>query len=256
MSETTHPLAAGLAARGLKPIQELAATREHGDRLRYIAGCRCADCRRANSAYESARQKARAAGDWNGLVPAEKARDHLKQLSELGVGRRSVAAASDVADSVLTEIIAGRKLKIRARTERAILAVTTAAAGDHALVPAKQTWKLINQLLKDGHTKGELAILLGAKHPNLQLKKDFVTVRNAHLVERLYEKLRWTCAKKTLKLLKKLVDEGYTSKQIRQHAAELAHSQGVEPVPLEARNGRIPFRTEALVERLHARLTE
>jgi hypothetical protein len=256
MSETTQHRAAGLAARGLKPVHELAATREHGDRLRYIAGCRCADCRRANSAYESERQKARAAGDWNGLVPAEKARAHLKQLSEQGVGRRSVAAASDVADSVLTEINAGRKLKIRARTERAILAVTTAAAGDRALVPAKQTWKLINQLLKDGHTKGELALLLGAKSPNLQLKKDFVTVRNAHLVERLYEKLRWTCAKKTMRLLEKLRDEGYTTRQIEQAAAELAWSQGIEPVPLEARAGRIRAVAAALIERLYVQLTE
>lgn len=59
-----------LAARGLKPIAQLAANRDHGDRVRYLAGCRCTDCRRANSAYESARQKARAAGDWNGFVLA------------------------------------------------------------------------------------------------------------------------------------------------------------------------------------------
>jgi hypothetical protein len=256
MSHSTQPQSAGLAARGLKPIHELAADRAHGDRLRYIAGCRCFDCRRANSAYEATRQKARAAGDWNGLVDAEKARAHLKQLSEQGVGRRSVAAASDVADSVLSEIIAGRKLKVRALTERKILAVTRAAAGDGALVPGKQTWKRINELLRDGYTKAELALRLGAKTPNLQLKKDFVTVRSAHLVERLYDELRSTSAKRTLAVLEKLREEGYTTRQIEEHAAALASSQGAEPPSLEAKNGRIAARTAALVERLYVQLTE
>ena len=63
-----------LASRGLKPITELAAEKPHGTRLRYIAGRHCFQCRRANSDYERQRKAARLAGDWNGLVPAERAR--------------------------------------------------------------------------------------------------------------------------------------------------------------------------------------
>jgi hypothetical protein len=104
-----------LAARGLKPIAQLAANRDHGNRVRYLAGCRCTDCRRANSAYESARQKARAAGDWNGFVLATR-RAHLKDLSSKNVGRRAVSAASDVAESIVFAIASGTKTHIRART--------------------------------------------------------------------------------------------------------------------------------------------
>lgn len=241
---------------GLKPANVLAATRDHGDRLRYMGGCRCFACRRANSAYEAARKVARAAGDWNGIVPASKAMAHLKMLSAQGIGRRSVAAASDVADTVLMEIKAGRKTQIRARTERAILAVTEQAAGDHALVPAKDTWKLINRMLEDGHTKSELAHRLGYKTRALQLDTDFVTVRNAHLVERLAEQMRSTCATRTLAMIETLKEEGYTGRQIEQRLAELARAAGEESPSIEPRNGRITMKAAALVARLYQQMTE
>lgn len=251
MNTSTNPL----AARGLKPVADLAATRGHGDRLSYMAGCRCFHCRSANTAYEADRKVARAAGDWNGNVSAEKARAHLKMLSTQGVGRRSVAAASDVADTVLQLVISGRKTSIRARTERAILAVTKDAAGDRALVPAKDTWQLLNRLIKDGFTKSYLAQRLGGKTRALQLKKDFVTVRSAYRVQCLYNELQSTCAKSTTRLLKKLQDEGYTVHQVDQRLADLARSLGEEPPPLEVKNGRVRARAAALVEQLYVQLT-
>lgn len=245
-----------LSARGLKPIADLAANRDHGDRLRYLAGCRCFDCRRANSAYEAARKIARAAGEGNGIVPANKARAHLKALSVCGVGRRSVGAACDVSDTVLFDIISGRKANIRASTERAILAVTHDAAGDRALIPAKGTWKMLDQLIADGYTKSELARRLGCKTPALQLKRDFVTVRSAYLVERLFDQLKFTCEKPTVKLLAKLLDEGYSQRQIEQRLAILANGLG-EKVPVLAPNqrGRISATAADLVERLYQEMT-
>lgn len=184
MNSTEH----ALSTRGLRPVADLAADRPHGTRLRYIAGCKCFQCRRANSDYERERQKARAAGDWNGLVDAERARKHLRKLSRLGVGRRMVRAASDVADTVLQDIRAGRKRRIRARTERRILAVTAACRGDAALVPAAETWHRIEWLLEEGFTKARIALELGAKRPALQLRKDWVTARTAAKVEILYRR--------------------------------------------------------------------
>lgn len=249
-------VASTLASRGMKPLSELSARRDHGDRLRYMGGCRCFQCRRANTAYEAARKIARAAGLGNGIVPAAKARAHMKQLSALGVGRRSVGAASDVADSVLSDIITGRKINIRAATERAILAVTIEAAGDHALVPAKATWKLLDELIKDGFTRGDLAVRMGRKTRNLQLDKDVVTVRNAYLVERLHRDLQFTSAKATLNLIAKLRDEGYTQSQIEQRAAALAASLG-EEVPSLVPNtiGRISMLAADLVEQIYREMT-
>lgn len=251
-------LSNSLSARGLRPIRELAADRDHGDRLRYMAGCHCFRCRRANSAYEAARKIARAAGEGNGIVPAAKARAYLKALSSQGVGRRSVSAASDVSATVLSEIIAGRKTNIRAATERAILAVTADAAGDRALVSAKGTWKLLDQLLEDGYTKSELAQRLGSKSkiPALQLKRDFVTVRNAYLVARLFDQLKFECAKPTTKVLGKLRDEGYTQHQVEQRLAILATEIGEKVLMLVPnKNGRISTKAADLVERLYQEMT-
>jgi hypothetical protein len=247
-----------LSARGLRPVAELAAGRDHGDRLRYRAGCRCFHCRRANTAYEAARKIARGAGEGNGIVPAAKARAHLKALSEQGVGRRSVGAACDVADSILADVIAGRKTRIRAATERAILKVTTAAAGDGALVPAAATWKMLDQLIADGYTRTYLAAQLGSKSkvPALQLKRDFVTVRSAYLVERLFEKLKCECTKPTMKLLAKLRDEGYTLHQIEQRLAALAARLGEETPSIQPnKKGRISTTAADLVEQLYREMT-
>lgn len=179
----------GLPHRGLRPASDLAADRPHGDRLRYVGGCRCDDCRAANARYERERIAARRAGDWNGIVPADRARAHLMKLSKAGVGRRAVAAASDVADTVLQDIRTGRKKRIRARTERLILAVGKAQASDHSLTSARRTHKLIAELLEEGYTEAFIADRLGYRARYLQLGAETVTVRNAARVERLHREL-------------------------------------------------------------------
>ena len=176
------------ASRGLRPAAELGANREHGDRLRYVAGCRCFYCRRANSDYERERLAARKAGDWNGYVSAARARRHLLKLREQGVGRRAVHLASDVADSVLQQISSGRKEKIRARTERKILAVTKVAAQDGAYVDAARTWQQIEQLLGEGFTKRQISAEIGQNGRSLQLGRKRITVRNAGLIDRLWRR--------------------------------------------------------------------
>ena len=178
-----------LAERGLRAAPQLAATKPHGVRLRYMAGCRCLKCRMANTNYETARAKARAAGDWNGIVDAAPARRHILELSSAGVGYVMVAAAASVARTVVFEIRQGRKLRARARTVRQICAVTTDCRGDSALVSARGTWQKIRLLLEEGYTKADLARRLGRESPHLQIQKDRVTVRTRADVERLYRKL-------------------------------------------------------------------
>lgn len=178
-----------LAARGLKPIAELAKGRDHGDRLVYRAGCRCGPCRRANTEYESQRQRARKAGDWNGIVSASRARAHLIKLSRQGVGRRAVRAATDIADTVLQKIRSGKKQNIRARTERLILCVTPASASDRALVRAGPTRARIAELLNEQFTVARLARELGQSTPRLQIGKRLVTVRTQYNVEQMHRRL-------------------------------------------------------------------
>lgn len=178
-----------LEARGLRPHTELGAQRPHGERMRYMAGCRCDACRAANSRYESERIRARKSGDWNGIVPATAARAHILRLRRCNVGRRAIVAATDIAESIVHEIATGKRRRIRARTERLILAVNPAARSDRALVSAGRTWQRIRELLDEEYTEAFLAKRLGYATARLQFGRERVTARTAHRVDRLHREL-------------------------------------------------------------------
>lgn len=175
----------GLPDRGLEAKPD---RWPHGVRSRYVAGCRCGPCTRANRVYARGRYRAQCGGDWNGLVSAEPARKHLLKLSRAGVGKRAVAAASDISLTVIAEIRQGKRTQIRANTARRILAVTGVAAKDRALVSAATTWAKVNWMLDEGFTKASIALQLGMKKPALQLGRERVTVRKVAAVERLYRR--------------------------------------------------------------------
>jgi len=123
---------------------------------------------------------------WNGLVSARKVRLHLRKLSAAGVGRRAVGDACDVSDSILAEIIAGRKRFIRRAAARRILAVDAGAIADSAHVPAGKTWALLDELIARGFTKAELARRLGLKRAALQYQRGHVLAKTALAVEQVH----------------------------------------------------------------------
>ena len=203
---------------GLKPIAILAVEKPHGDRLRYMAGCRCNECRAANSAYERTRMAARRAGEWNGYVSADRARQHIAQLATQGVGRRAIVEATDIADSIVAKIKAGKRQQIRAETERRILAVTADMACDRAIIPAAPTWRLLDELIAAGFTKTDLAQRLGYTRA-LQIGRQTVTVKNAARVRRLHQALidsdeALVDVKSARHRIQQLREEGYTEKRI------------------------------------------
>lgn len=163
-----------------------------GTRAKYVAGgCRCMLCRAAASRYETERAARRKAGEWNGLVDAAPARQHLLRLSRQGVGYKSAAAAADVGKTTVFRVLNGTKTRLRAMSAKRILAVDREAVADHALIPAGPTWRLVHELLEEGFTKTELARRLGSrsKTPSLQLRRDVITAANASKVERLYSQV-------------------------------------------------------------------
>lgn len=243
-----------LSARGLKPVSAYAQQREHGDRLRYIAGCRCDLCRKANSAYERSRQQARRSGDWNGIVSAGKARAHMLALQAQGIGRRAIADVTDIAETILSDVRAGTRPNIRARTERLILAVTPEMAADGALVPAAPTWSLVAELVRAGFTKHSLARRLGQKGQGLQLGKDYVTVRNAERLKKLHRELMDSDealipAGPTLRLIDELRREGFTDKQL---ARQLGSADGELRIGRQRVTKGLALQVAAMHERLTA----
>lgn len=229
MTPTTHtapPMRSALEARGMKPITELARQRPHGDRLRYMAGCRCPACRGANTAYERMRARARKAGLGNPIVPADEARAHLKALSAAGVGRATVAQATDISSGIVQMIAAGTREKIRLATARKILAVTPDCKADGTRIDAAPTWALIHELIKAGDTKLSIARALGQQGAGLQLSRRTVTVRNADKVRRHHARRMAEIA-------------------AERQAAE-AQAQLVAPVPAGATRQRLEWLREEL----------
>ena len=174
----------------IKPAAVLAADKPHGMRIKYAGGCRCLPCRVANARYEAERRIARRSGDWDGLVPAERAREHLFHLSSLGVGRRTVADVCGVPSGILSWIRSRRRTTIRKRTERRILSVTAAAVSDGTLVSAKSTWAKISWLREEGFTNSEISRRIGGRGRSLQFGAQRVTARTAMRIEKLWRRMQ------------------------------------------------------------------
>lgn len=120
------------------------------------------------------------------LVPADRVRAHLIELSDLGVGRRAVSAACDVAPALLRALRIGRRTRLRLSTEQRILAVDAGAAADRALIPAAETHARVARLVDEhGYTRAEIARRLGRRSRYLKLGRERVTARVAHRIARL-----------------------------------------------------------------------
>lgn len=67
----------------MRPVDLPPAERyPHGKRARYVAGCRCDECRKANREYAKARERKQNKGEWNGLVPAGPVRKHILAVTK------------------------------------------------------------------------------------------------------------------------------------------------------------------------------
>jgi hypothetical protein len=125
---------------------------------------------------------------WDGLVDAAPARAHLEQLSEANVGRRAVHDATGCCTSLLMDIRAGRKKKIRRSTLNRILAVDVSARADASLVPAAPFWALVDQLMARGWRQYDLARAMGLAGTPPQMpwrKRTHILARTMLRIERL-----------------------------------------------------------------------
>jgi hypothetical protein len=243
----------------------------HGTRARYVgAKCRCADCRKANTAYYHELQKrAKAAAAevttgavvgapqvcttpsgqkyvrvykracpgvngtpcatsshlrkdskgrvcrgcrtklvWNGLVPADEVREHLRKLSKKGVGYKSVAESAQVGETLLSEISTGKKNVIRAQAAKRVLEVEDTIVEDGALTNGRETRKAIREMLRLGLTKTEIAERLGYVGHAIQFRKK-VRLWNAVKVQKLLLEVREE-VKRSRELDKICIDCGYS----------------------------------------------
>lgn len=179
--------------------------REHGTRAAYTfgikpgqdrsKGCRCESCTEANRLHGRERNRRRARAfvyqieEWEpAYVDNSEARDHLAWLTSQGVGLRTVHQRTGIARTSLSKIRAGTVTQSRPETIEKILGVGRSAARGAALVDAAPTWKLIDDMVRQGYRRGWIAQQLGAETLSLQIKRDRITATNARKVAELYER--------------------------------------------------------------------
>lgn len=147
-------------------------------------GCPFGSYLRKDSQAVCSKCRAESVADY--LVETTRARRRLRWLSRKGVGYKAAADAASVSRTIVANILNGTKTQIRLSTERRILAVDAAAAAGGAIVDARATWRMLDELLGEGFTRAELARRLGYKSPALQIRRDRVTAATALRVAKFY----------------------------------------------------------------------
>jgi len=163
----------------------------HGTRTGYVKGCRCAPCTDANRAdHQTRAARAQAGQPATDMVSAAHARGHLRILQGQGATQKGLARAADINVKMIVEILDGTRSRILADTERILLAVridhVRNANAPGTLVPADETWRLIDALLSRGWPKSWIAREAGLGiGGSLQLGRGQITAGNAQRVAEL-----------------------------------------------------------------------
>lgn len=163
---------------------------DHGTHACYVLDkCRCDDCHRANRDYE----RERAARIEPAYVAAHPAREHVRALTEAGVGLKTIAKKAGVSHGALSKLMygdpqrgSGPSKRVRKTTLDKILAVTPRDAADGAKVAAEPTWQLIDEMIAAGVPRVRIAEGIGQKGPGLQLSCNLIAARNARAVAELH----------------------------------------------------------------------
>lgn len=170
--------------------------RQHGSKARYVFGpnqddepgpCRCEPCRTAARVYERDRKRRTEPA----YVGADAARQHVRWLSEQGVGLKTIAKISGVAHGTLWKLVYGKggrpSKRIRRETHDRLLAVMPSDGAAGSKVPAGPTWAAIGQLIARGWTKTAIARAVGQKGAGLQVGRQEVTRRTAGAIRALLD---------------------------------------------------------------------
>lgn len=173
--------------------------RPHGSHAKYaIERCRCEPCRLAQRVYNRnrIRQMSRPDGVWQPYVDAGPVRDHVQWLQTCGVGIKTIAKLSGVAHGTLSKLMFGDlqrhmppSRRVRPTTAKRVMAVMPNHASGAQKVPAAPTWRLLNDLIRRGWSRAELARRLGGQGPGLQIHRHQVLASTARKVERLHAEL-------------------------------------------------------------------
>lgn len=178
----------------------MTAERPHGYARYKLDGCRCEICTTAAHEYNHRRDRGILYGTWEPFIEAQPVRDHIKALSEAGIGRRRLVQLSGVSGSTVKKLLYGRKgagipptARIRPEIASRILAVRPGdrALADHALIDATGSLRRLQALVANGWPQRQLAFRLGMQPTNLGavMGRDQITAATARQIAALYIRL-------------------------------------------------------------------
>jgi hypothetical protein len=175
--------------------------RDHGYARYRLDGCRCDVCAKARAAYDRRRQMMMTAGTWQPFTDLATVQEHVRALSDIGMGQRQVAALAGVERKTVRDIASGIRhdpgrgnppmTKVRTETATKILAVPLdpMAASDGTYIDGTLTWERIDALLAAGYTKARISEAIGQGGRALQLGQGRVTAANARAVKALFDQV-------------------------------------------------------------------
>jgi transcriptional regulator with XRE-family HTH domain len=149
--------------------------RPHGNAKYRLEGCRCNTCCKASSAYTNNRRRAIAYGRWQPYVDAEPVREHVRSLSEYGIGWIRLARLAGVPRGTMSKLLYGDSRRGLAPSKRllpknaqAILAVEPSIdlLGDAAYIDGTGTRRRLQALTAAGWPQRQLALRLGIEPTN------------------------------------------------------------------------------------------
>jgi len=184
----------GVRPRERRPIGD----RRHGTRSGYFAGCRCAECTRANLVYNRQLQARRAANEAPVMADADTVVPALRRLTEAGLSTRAISRLLGVSRTTLERLNQGRRRRVSPDTAAKLLSadaetlfarVVERAETDpffaSVRVPGGPTWARIEEMVTAGRTRTSIAQAAGLGR-SIQLRRDWVTAENAGRIEREY----------------------------------------------------------------------
>lgn len=193
-------------ARPVRDCQHTQVQHEHGTRAAYVLDrCGCSPCTQANTAGERRRTTGILYGAPGGLIDAEPARRHVKELREAGLSLVRIAALSGVGQGTVNALVYGVPVRqqpppahVRSDTARRLLAVqfdpNQVAAGRR--IDATGTHRRLQALATLGWSIPALAVRAELTSRSLRraLTTTTVTADTARTIAALYDHLHATPA--------------------------------------------------------------
>jgi WhiB family redox-sensing transcriptional regulator len=102
-------------------------------------------------------------------LPAEPVQKHLVELGRAGVSLMMVSERTGLSRNAIKVIRLGQQRRVRVSTRDRIMAVTADAAGPVALVDARPTQQLVDELVATGLSRSAIGRMAGIRAPGVGL---------------------------------------------------------------------------------------